>query len=93
MGWCWAGEMEGNLGTEDGANSECTKMIILFILKVDSHIFHCWVSKILLCWDGKPKAQLLKEKRRRIEIEETKRKWKRKKWDIDGQLGEWMCGP
>ena len=47
-----------NLGTEDGVDSECTKMIILFILKVDSHIFHCWVSKILLCWDGKPKAQL-----------------------------------
>ena len=47
----------GNLGIEDGADSECTKMIKL-LLKVDSHISHCWVSKILLCWDGKPKAQL-----------------------------------
>ena len=39
----------GNLGTEDGVGLEYTKMIILFILKVDSHISHCWVSKMLLC--------------------------------------------
>ena len=54
-------EMEkrrGNLGTEDRAGSECTKMIKLFILKVDFHISHCWVLKMLLCWDGKAKAQL-----------------------------------
>ena len=48
----------GNLGIEDGVDSECTKMIKLFILKVDSHISHCWVLKMLLCWDGKPKTQL-----------------------------------
>ena len=29
-----------NLGTEDGVGSEYTKMIKLFILKVDSHISH-----------------------------------------------------
>ena len=44
-----------NLGIEDGANSECTKMIKLFMLKVDYHISHCWVLKMLLCWDMKPK--------------------------------------
>ena len=47
--------MEGNLGTEDGANSECTKMIILFILKVDHHISHCWVSKCYYVGMGNPK--------------------------------------
>ena len=47
-----------NLGIEDGAELECIKMIILFILKVDFHIFYYWVSKMLLCWDEKPKAQL-----------------------------------
>ena len=29
-----------NLGTEDGVDSECTKIIKLIILKVDSHISH-----------------------------------------------------
>ena len=37
---CWARETEGNLGTEDGAGLECTKIIKLIILKVDSHISH-----------------------------------------------------
>ena len=46
------------LGRENGTGSKCTKMLLLFILKVDYHISHCWVSKMLLCWDGKPKAQL-----------------------------------
>ena len=47
----------GNLGTEDGTCSKCAKMILLFILKVDYHISHYWVLKMLLCWDEKPKAQ------------------------------------
>ena len=46
------------MGTKDGVGSECTKMIKLFILKADCHISYCWVLKMLLCWDGKPKAQL-----------------------------------
>ena len=37
----------GNLGTEDRASSECTKTIILFILKANFHISHCWVSKTI----------------------------------------------
>ena len=36
-------KQRGNLGTEDETNSKYTKIIILFILKVDSHISHCWV--------------------------------------------------
>ena len=43
-------EMENwrdNLGIKDEADLECTKMIKLFILKVDFHIFHCWVLKML----------------------------------------------
>ena len=48
----------GNFGTKDEVGSECTKMIKLFILKADYHISHCWVLKMLLCWDGKPKSQL-----------------------------------
>ena len=47
-GAIWAQKME--------PTQECTKMIILFILKVDYHISHYWVSKMLLCWDGKLKA-------------------------------------
>ena len=38
----------GNLGTTNGADSEYTKMIKLLMLKVNSHISHCWVSKMLL---------------------------------------------
>ena len=47
-----------NLGIEDGVDLECTKMIKLVILKANCHISHCWVLKMLLCWDVKPKAQL-----------------------------------
>ena len=47
-----------NLSTKNGTGSKCIKIIILFILKDDYHISHCWVLKMLLCWDGKPKAQL-----------------------------------
>ena len=42
-------KQRSNLGTEDGASLECTKMIKFFILKVDYHISHCWVLKMLLC--------------------------------------------
>ena len=53
-GWDDAEDVElekrrGNLGTKDGADSKYTKMIMLFILKVDSHISYCWVLKMLLC--------------------------------------------
>lgn len=41
-----------NLGIEDGADLECIKMIILFILNVYYHISYYWVS--LLRWDEKP---------------------------------------
>ena len=49
---------EGAIWAQKMELAQCTKMIKLFILKVDSHISHCWVSKMLLCWDGKPKTQL-----------------------------------
>ena len=47
-----------NLGTEDGVGSEYTKMIKLFILKVDYHISYCWVFENAIMLDGNPKVQL-----------------------------------
>ena len=40
-------KQRSNLGTKDGVGSECTKAIILFILKVDYHISHCCVPKMI----------------------------------------------
>ena len=58
LGWYWLGKTKGQFEHKRWNGLKVHKNNNTFHIKYDSHISHCWVLKMLLCWDGKPKAQL-----------------------------------